>query len=530
MSRLKILPLIAALAFLPSCGGMTDSYSERLSLPDYYGQGHTVKDRMLAGLQPAESGGSQAGDEEVQLSLQDVVVSVLRNNRDIRVASHRPVQAKAGVLEAQAAYDPEAFAQWEYNKNNNPSKIQGRDSQYYNNTEKVGIRQRIPTGAVISGSREWTHGVEKTQPYPNEHGQGGAYVLEISQPILNGFGDLEVRSAIAVSRVQVGISEEELRQTMMSSTAEAMAHEYVRIYKENLAMAEDLLGREIKRQREGLSTELDVQRAREAVASRATTVLNAQDQQHIYQERLKLVLNNSMYRVGSRTAVKVTENLDTPIITTDLERSLRTAVVWRPEMRQADLAIKAGGIRKKYARHNLLPKLDLIGSVKENDRNADASVPGYEYDSVGRDWSVGVMFTMPIGNMKSRAELSRAESELAQSLDEKRNAEDVIAAEVKTAVKTLELIGQEIPLSERAVAAALKVVDGEWARFELNQVGNRDLLQAQDLLAVSERNRIQSKVRYNVAVIRLLTAEGTLLEHLGVTIDKWRLHSMAKFH
>lgn len=529
MSRLKLLTMIfAAIAFLPSCGGTPDSYSERLRLPDYYGQGQTIQDRMLAGLQPADSGGSQPGDEEIQLSLQDVVVSALRNNRDIRVASHRPVQARAGVLEAQSAYDPEAFAQWEYNKNNNPSRTQGRDSQYYNNTEKAGIRQRVPTGAVISGSREWTHGVEKTQTFPHEHGQGGAYVLEITQPILNGFGDLEARSAIAVNRVQVGISEEELRQTMIGSTAEAMeiywyvlmAHEDVRIYKESLTMAEDLLSREIKRQKEGLATELDVQRAREAVASRAATVLNAQDQQHIYQERLKLVLNNSGYRVGSRTNIKVTEKLDTPIIATDLDRSLRTAITWRPEMRQADLAIKAGEIRKKYARHGLLPKLDLVGSIRENDRGADSSIPGVDYDSVGRDWSVGVMFTMPLGNMKSRAELSRAESELAQSLDEKRNAEDVIVAEVKTAVKTLELIGQEIPLSERAVSAARKVVDGEWARFELNQVGNRDLLQAQDLLAVSERNRIQSKVRYNVAIIRLLSAEGTLLEHLGVVMNE----------
>jgi len=528
MSRLsKLLIIVGAAIILPSCGGMPDSYQDRLSLPEYYGQGNTIKDRMLAGLEPADSGGFQPGDEEISLSLQDVVVSVLRNNRDIRVASHRPVQAKAGILEAQSAYDPEAFAEWQYQKNNNPSKTQGRDSQYSNNTGKTGLRQRTPTGAVISGSREWTHGVEKTQSFPHEHGQGGAYVLEISQPILNGFGDLEARSAIAVSRVQLGMSEEELRQTMINSTAEAMeiywyvamADEDVRIYEENLAMAENLLAREIKRQKEGLSTELDVQRAREAVASRSTTVLNAKDQRQIYQERLKLVLNNSGYQVGSHTVIKVSEKLETPIITTDLERSLRTAVLWRPEMRQADLAIKAGEIRNKYARHNLLPKLDLIGSLRENDRNADASIPGVDYDSVGRDWSVGVMFTMPIGNMKARAELSRAESELAQSLDEKRNAEDVIIAEVKTSVKTLEYIGLEIPISKRAVEAAIKVVDGEWARFELNQVGNRDLLQAQDLLAVSERNRVQALVRYNAAIIRLLAAEGTLLEHLGVKIN-----------
>lgn len=210
MSRLKslLVSAFAAIVFLPSCGGLTDSYSDRLSLPDYYGQGHTVQDRMLAGLQTADSGGSQPGDEEIYLSLQDVVVSVLRNNRDIRVASHSPVQARAGVLEAQSAYDPEAFGEWQYEKNNNPSKTKGRDSQYYNNTERVGLRQRTPTGAVISGAREWTHGVEKPQSFSNQHGQGGTYVLEITQPILNGFWNKEVKSAIAVSRVQVGLSEE----------------------------------------------------------------------------------------------------------------------------------------------------------------------------------------------------------------------------------------------------------------------------------------------------------------------------------
>jgi outer membrane protein TolC len=233
-------------------------------------------------------------------------------------------------------------------------------------------------------------------------------------------------------------------------------------------------------------------------------------------ERLKLLLNNPAYPVGGRTFIKASENLETPIAAADLERSLAAAQVWRPERRQADLAVRGGEIRQKYAGHNLWPRLDLVGRLKENDRRSDASIPGYEYDSLGRDWSVGLMLTVPLGNMKARAELARAESELAQSLEEKRNAEDVIAAEVKTAVKTLELIGLEIPVSQRAAEAAKRIVDGEWARFEMNQVGNRDLLQAQDLLALSERSRIQALARYNIALVRLLAAEGTLLEHLGV--------------
>ena len=75
----------------------------------------------------------------------------------------------------------------------------------------------------------------------------------------------------------------------------------------------------------------------------------------------------------------------------------------------------------------------------------------------------------------------------------------------------------EIPICQQSVEAAQKVVAGEWARLEVNQVGNRDLLQAQDLLATAQRSRIQTLARYNIALAKLFAAEGTLLEKLGCT-------------
>lgn len=527
----SFLPLILALTALAACGGgVSPPRIDLLAIPGYQEPGETVRERLAAGLSPAEAAGAEAEAEELVLTLREVLVSVLRNNHEIRVAAHGPVQARAGILEAQSDYDPEAFAEWEHSRNSNPYDKGGRSSntRHYNDTERAGLRQTSPTGATVSAYREWTSGAEWGSGQARERAHGGAYVLEMNQPLLNGFGNRETRANIAISRVQYDRSEEELRRVMINSAAKALesywnlalAREDIRIYQETLGMAETLLAREISRQREGLSTELDVERAREAVATRTVNLLNARDQEHMHQERMKLILNQGGLPVGSRTRIRPAEALDSPPprLRLDLEGSIAAALANRPEMRQADLAIEAGEVRERYARHNLLPRLDLMGRMRDNDRSADRTVPGYDVDTLGRDWAVGLMFSIPLGNMKARAGLQRAESELRQALDEMRSARDIIVAETKIAVKSLELIAQEIPQSRRAVEAAARVVEGEWARFELNQVGNRDLLQAQDLLAVSERNRIQNLVRYNNALVSLLAAEGTLLDHLGISL------------
>lgn len=522
-TRWRTFFLVIALAVsVPSANGIS---AEAVVVRS--GNTPNVKNQLLSSFQPISPDEFDVKAPAVTISLQDAVASVLKCNHTIRVASHRPDQAQAGIMEAKSAYDPEAFAEWEHGRNENPtwsSPGNRNDNFYYYDNERVGVRQRLPTGGAISGYREWENGAEKNFSPDKRRASSGAYVLELTQPLLNGFGDKEVRTIIEISRIQYDMSEEEFRQTVITTMADtieaywsvALAREEVRIAEETLAMAQTLLEREHVRQGQDLSTQLDVHRAREAVATRTTTLLNARDQEQIAQERLKLMLNSGAAPIGKDVKILIDEAMETPLVKADLEKFINTALSNRPEMRNADLAIRAGEARESYARHNLLPRLDIGGSVRHNDNRSSNNVPGSRNDTIGTDWTVGASFSMPIGNMKARAQLRRASSELSQSVDEKKNVQSTIIAEVKTAVKSMELLTQEIPQSRRAAEAAVKVVEGEWARFELNQVGNRDLLQAQDLLAVSERNRIQTMIRYNVAIARLLAAEGTLLDQMGI--------------
>lgn len=370
--------------------------------------------------------------QEIPMTIKQVVESVLRENRSIQVAAFRPDQAKADVMSAKSVYDPEVFGSWTHGRTEaEPAMIIGGTNppnrEFRNETGRAGIRQHTPTGAKISAYREWNSGVERNPGSNQDRGHGGAYVAEITQPILNGFGDAENRALIEISQLQLDSSVEEFKQTVI-------------------------------------------------------------------------------------------ETMESPLVRADLQKSIDAALANRPEMNNVDLAIRTSEVRRRYAKHSLLPELNLIGSLRRNDKDGYAPTSSSSTTYVGTDWSVGVEFSMPIGNMKARSNVRKAEAEMSQMAAEKKNVRDIIITEVRTIVKNLDLVIREIPLNKRAMEAAEKVLEGEWAKLELNQTGNNDLLQAQDLVAVTKRNYISSLIRYNIYIVRLYAAQGVLLEKMGINL------------
>ena len=470
---------------------------------------------------------------KIPMSLRQVAGSVLQNNRAIRVAAFKPGQARAGIMSAKSVYDPELFADWTHSRTDSPPQIsisgqRNPNREYRNEVGRAGISQHLPTGGKLRAYREWDSGIERNPGSGRNKGHGGSYVAELSQPLLNGFLDAENRALLQISRLQADMSEEEFKQKVIDTMSKALeaywnvvqAREDIRINEESLDMAERLLERETGRKDQGIATQLDVNRAREAAASRAYNLMLSRENYTAAQENLKYYMNDKSAPVGMDIYVDAVEQLDVPLLRPGMEQAIDVALENRPEMKNAELAIKTSEVRKRYARHTLLPEVNLTGSIRRNDDDA-SSLPtsGSSTTYTGTDWSLGVGFSMPIGNMKARANVRIAESELAQNEEDRKNVRDQIVTEVRSIVKSMELVVREVPLNRRAMEAAAKVLEGEWAKLELNQTGNNDLLQAQDLVAVAERNYVQSLSRYNIFIVRLLAAQGTLLDKMGIAVS-----------
>ena len=85
---------------------------------------------------------------------------------------------------------------------------------------------------------------------------------------------------------------------------------------------------------------------------------------------------------------------------------------------------------------------------------------------------------------------------------------DRIKREVKQAIYEIKLAKYDIETTRKAKVAAEKVVEGEFARFELGQVTNEELLRAQDLLAGARQNNISAIIKYNIALSEPARAQG----------------------
>lgn len=78
----------------------------------------------------------------------------------------------------------------------------------------------------------------------------------------------------------------------------------------------------------------------------------------------------------------------------------------------------------------------------------------------------------------------------------------------------------EIQATRLAKEAAERVVQGEFARLDIGQTSNLELLRAQDLLAVTSRSFCRAIVDYTIAMHELARAQGILPQ--GVAMEAAR--------
>jgi len=93
-----------------------------------------------------------------------------------------------------------------------------------------------------------------------------------------------------------------------------------------------------------------------------------------------------------------------------------------------------------------------------------------------------------------------------------------IKQEIKEVLSAIDHAKDKIKSNQIARESAGNVVSGEFARFEIGQTTNVELLRAQDLLAATSRSFTRAIVDYNIALAELKKVQGDLPK--GVSIEE----------
>ena len=465
----------------------------------------------------------------VRLSLLDAIRYSLEGNQDIQVVSYSPKQAREDVANAESVYDASVFADSSYRRQPNLQSSVEDIVMEDTGVIQTGLRKPLPTGGSLSTYLETRYENLVDAEFSRTYRNIFAPTIELRQPLLKNLGSKKEKTAIKIANLQASISEEEFRQKVIETTTKVsrvywqlyLYGALVKIDQENFDMAEEVYRRETVRRSQGLSKPLDVERARSNAQARRSSLLQSQQRRQAVTDQLKLLLNSSNLTIDSKTDVIPVEAPQLEPIKVDEIQIIEAALAGRPEVKKASQELEIRKAEEELSAHQRLPNLDVFGryGLSGYGRDFSGAVEGTKLNNDDA-WAVGLSFEMPIGNHSAEAVHRKKLLGRKQAGAQVERERDQIKLDVKQVVLSISYANGEIDSTRLAMKAAEKVVAGEFARFDIGQTTNEELLRAQDLLAGTSRNFIRAVADYNIALAELTRAQGTYPH--GVSIEDAR--------
>jgi outer membrane protein TolC len=462
----------------------------------------------------------------VQLSLLDAIRYGLEGNREIGVDSYDPKKALTEIEGSESVYDMRLFADSTYRRDPNLESSVTDIALNEEMTTRAGARKSLITGGTISTYLELKKTDIKNSEIERTFKHIVAPTVELKQPLLNNIGSKKERTAIRIANYRANISDAEFRQKVIEvanqiSRVYWKLHLYkdlVAINQKNLDLAEEVHRRETERFSKGISQRLAVERAKSNAQMRRSTWLGSVEEYHLAMDKLKLMLNQGPLNIDSDSVVLPVEPPRISPVKVEESEIMAKALGNRPEITKAREQLMVSIADQELAAHQKLPTFDVFGRYSFSGYGNEG---GDAWDDVSMDdndaWEVGLRFEYVFGNRLANSSYKKNTLARLQANAQIQRIADDVKLEVKQVLKRLATLEDEIKANSSAKEAAEKVVEGEFARFDIGGIGNEELLRAQDLLAVTSRSLAMAIVDYNIAIHELTRVQGVLPE--GITMD-----------
>ncbi|MBP2686137.1 MAG: transporter [Deltaproteobacteria bacterium] len=463
---------------------------------------------------------SAAGAETLTLSIEDAVRMAVEKNLGLQVATYSPAIASTGIQKAHAIYDPLLSALVNQQGSNRQVAPQSffveRQSEF---NFDASISQLLPSGATtsLSFNNIWSR---DNLGFPTSRYAQPQLTLSFSQPLLQGLGREVTERGITTADDATESSLADWTQQALNTAASAR-NQYLLLVmaRESLATRQASLdlAREIQAQNEG------------RVAAGALAAYQLQDSLLGVLQAQKNLLDANRAEKNVADQLRTTLHLEagTSIATTppplpgtsEVTESdaMQIAMLRRPDVVKARIAVRTAEFNEKVSRNLALPSLAVQGSggvtgldQSYGDAFADMGSTRYPF------WSVGLSFSVPIGNNSARADVAANRLIASQARTQLAATEESAGLEVRTALRDLESAREQIGVTEQAVTAAEVVVASYRKRQQLGLATTKDVLDVIAILTQARENYTVARASYHSALTNLWKATGELLDREGI--------------
>jgi outer membrane protein TolC len=485
------------------------------------------------------------------LTLEDCIGKALKNNLNLAVEVYGPEIADSAIVRAKEYFMPALEFSYATEKRENAPYwwIQGAGTIVTKNLDyQASLVQRIPTGgsASLSFANNKTDTNESFQIINPRFSSTLSFVFD--QPLLKDFGLKVNRREILVAQNNLGISEEQLKATLVNTifiVEEAYwnfvyAIENHKVKQQSLDLARDLLEKNKKEVAVGKLAQIEILNAEAEVASREADSVAAEGLIQRSEEVLRNIINldaDSNVRGMAIVPVDTPSFVEKPI---SLEEATSTAFRQRPDLIMTAKEIETNELNVDVAKNQTLPGLNLKFSfwspgisgdrlIYLNDDFFQGIVVGKQKESASKsikdafnflykNWSVSLTLSLPLNNLLTKANLVTARLQLEQAQARLKTLEQQAALEVGDAVREIETNTKKVRAYRIARELAEKRLEAEEKKLGVGLTTNYFVLQYQEALADARTMELKALVDYNLSLARLEKACATSLESRNIRL------------
>lgn len=489
---------------------------------------------------------SQPQREELQsipTDIHSLMFLAVKYSKQIRIAAQNPLIRETAITEADSDFDWVRYFDTAFNDTSEPvsnSLTLGDDGDRFNE-ETVqfggGIRRRTRTGGFLDISQTFGFQDNNSNFFIPNNQANGRFTISYSQPLLRGRGRAYNNSLVLLANIDSGVAHDEFKTTLQTELLE-VARSYYALYQERAYLAQQVrLYLKTKDIVDALQARqaLDAQRtqyvlASSALESRRSDLIRARTAVINAETRLRGLINAPELRLSDEAELVPQEFPTQGFIDINFRTQLELATQHRPEIMAAIKEVQAGSTRLGVAEHELLPVLNLVtqGFLSGLEGDSDfAQAFANQFSEGAPSYSVGLQYEFPVGNRLARARMCRRRIEMRQIQSQYEQALAAVETEVDIAVRELTTSYQEIKARQRALRAAeaeAETIEVRWQRMVdgsgQSGLNLESLLRAQERVTQAEREYVTSVLTYNLAMINLRRANGTLLIAENVSIAR----------
>jgi len=465
----------------------------------------------------------KAPPDELELTLEQCRALAMENNLDLKVQLISPAIAAERMGEEEAKFEAAFFSNINYSKIDSPAvsfldNITGSQRDYA--STDLGVQVPLRTGGTVTfnlADRRTKTNAEQT--YFNPY-YGSGLSASISQPLLRNAGNRINTYALRIAEYERQITDARTKLEVIRVIA-ALDRVYWRLYaarkeldvrKKQYELAERLLGQARRFVESGERAQIEITRAEAGVAQQLEAIIIAENSLRDRERGLKRILNKTGLEMQTPTVLITATGPDPIRYELHKQRLVTAAVENRMEMLELELQIAEDISTIDYARNQTLPLVTLdytynISGLGETRSDSFDLLSDKRFE----DHRFGLQLLVPLGNEVAKSRLRQAFYQRRQRLATRKNRSALIEIEVLNAVDQLEANWQRILASRQNAILSGRLFEAEKRQFELGLRTSTDVLDAQTSFADAQRAEILALAEYQIALVDLGYATGTLL-------------------